>query len=85
MGRCRALEVVVAGIGLGCGVLAGCTEPSGSVGALATERLIRGEVDTGHSGVVGIYTVERGVPAVCTGALIAPDLVCEAHAEFLLV
>jgi hypothetical protein len=37
--------------------------------------LLDGEPDRVRSFVVGVYTLEQGEPALCTGTLVAPDLV----------
>jgi hypothetical protein len=60
---------------LACAGLLACTEQEAGPAAVSRSALLDGEPDGMRSFVVGLYTIERGEPALCTGTLVASDLV----------
>ncbi|MBN1606253.1 MAG: S1 family peptidase [Polyangiaceae bacterium] len=55
--------------------LLACAEHEVNPAAVSPSALLDGEPDSTHSFVVGLYTLEQGEPALCTGTLVAPGLV----------
>ena len=65
-------------LGLLAALLAACGAPDDGEGTgQRSQAILDGVVDDGSTAVVFVYNVERG--KLCTGALIAPDLVLTAR------
>ena len=60
---------------LACAGLLACNQQQADPATVSRSALLGGEPDSARSFVVGLYTFEQGEPALCTGTLVAPDLV----------